>query len=153
VKTGWDFADPFVKDVVVAEADIDELEHTNNTVYIRWCEEIAWEHSISLGVDLGVYHALRRAMVIHRSEFDYLSATFLAEQLRVATWVVGWDEKITMERRFQIVRIKDGKTVFRGLMRFACVDLDSGRPRRMPKAFLEGYGQAITQLDTAGDAG
>ena len=39
--------------------------------------------------------------------------------------------------------VTDGVTLLRAGMRFACIDLASGRPRRMPKEFLDGYGPAV----------
>ena len=82
-------------------------------------------------------------MVITRSEFDYLKPSHLGEQLVAATWIVEWDEKLTMQRRFQVIRPADGATVLRARMRFACVDVESGRPRRLPPEFIAGYGPAI----------
>ena len=46
-------------------------------------------------------------------------------------------------RRFQVIRESDGVTLLRAGMRFACIELSSGRPRRMPPAFIEGYGPAV----------
>ena len=62
-----------------------------------------------------------------------------------ATWIIDWDGKLTMRRRFQIIRPSDGATVLRGLVRFVCIELSSGRPRRLPAAFLEGYGPAVIE--------
>lgn len=122
---------------------IDGLRHTNNAVYVTWCEQVAWNHSASLGLDLDAYHRLNRAMVITRSEFDYLKPSHLGEQLVAATWIVDWDRKLTMQRRFQVIRPADGATVLRARMRFACVDVETGRPRRLPPEFIAGYGPAV----------
>jgi acyl-CoA thioester hydrolase len=48
-----------------------------------------------------------------------------------------------MRRAFQVIRISDGVTLMRGGMRFACIELSSGRPRRMPHEFVAGYGPAV----------
>ena len=140
----WDFPDPFTLSLVVDDAHIDGLQHANNAVYVTWCEQVAWAHSESLGLDLETYHRLNRAMVITRSEFDYLQASRLGDQLEAATWIVDWDRKLTMERRFQIRRPADDCTVLRARMKFACVDLETGRPRRLPPEFVAGYGPAVT---------
>ena len=49
---GWDFKAPFTLSLRVLPEHIDGLEHTNNAVYVNWCEEVAWAHSESLGLDL-----------------------------------------------------------------------------------------------------
>ena len=139
----WDLPGPHTLEVEVLEAHIDGLRHTNNAVYVTWCEQVAWDHSASLGLDLDSYHRLNRAMVITRSEFDYLKPSHLGERLVAATWIVEWDRKLTMQRHFQVIRPADGATLLRARMRFACVDLESGKPRRLPPEFIEGYGPAI----------
>ncbi|MEH6589217.1 MAG: thioesterase family protein [Halioglobus sp.] len=139
----WDHPTPFTIETTVTAADTDGLNHTNNTVYVKWCEQVAWAHSVSLGLDLSAYQRLNRAMVITHSEFHYLQASREDEQVLVATWITEWDRKLTMKRRFQVVRANDGVTLLRAGMRFACIDLATGRPKRLPKEFIAGYGPAV----------
>lgn len=119
------------------------MNHTNNTVYVQWCERVAWAHSESLGLDLACYRQLDRAMVITRSEFDYLQASRLGDAITVATWLTACDGKLSMERRFQVLRDRDAATLLRARMTFVCVDLSQGKPRRMPAEFIQGYGPAL----------
>jgi acyl-CoA thioester hydrolase len=123
--------------------DIDGLQHTNNAVYVDWCQRAAWDHSTALGLDLERYRALDRAMVITYSEFHYLQASQEGQEIAVATWIVAWDGKLTMARRFQVLRVDDGATLLRAAMRFACIEISSGRPRRLPQEFIDGYGPAV----------
>ncbi len=139
----WDYPKPFVLETSVHSEDIDGLNHTNNTVYVKWCEQAAWAHSVSLGLDLDAYRAVNRAMAITYSEYNYLAASREGEEVSVATWITQWDRKLTMERKFQVIRHGDGKTLLRGGMRFACIELSNGRPRRLPQEFIDGYGPAI----------
>ncbi len=143
----WDYPDPFVLETQVNAEDIDGLAHTNNVVYVKWCEQVAWAHSVSLGLDLDAYQALDRAMAITHSEFQYLQASREGDTVVAGTWIVSWDSRLTMQRRFQVIRADDGVTLLRGAMRFACIELSSGRPRRLPPAFIEGYGPAVRHLD------
>jgi acyl-CoA thioester hydrolase len=139
----WDYPQPFTLETEVGAADIDGLQHTNNTVYVKWCEQVAWAHSVHLGLDLDSYRRLDRAMAITHSEYDYLQASREGDALIAGTWIVGWDRRLTMERRFQIQRLADGVTLLRGMMRFACIEISTGRPRRMPPEFIAGYGPAV----------
>jgi acyl-CoA thioester hydrolase len=139
----WDRPSPFSIQVKVKAADIDGLRHTNNAVYVKWCEQVAWAHSESLGLDLACYQQLDRAMVITRSEFDYLRASQLGDDIAVATWITDCDQRLMMERHFQVIRLADEVTLLRARMDFACVELSSGKPRRLPVEFLDGYGVAV----------
>ncbi|MFT6958014.1 MAG: acyl-CoA thioester hydrolase [Halieaceae bacterium] len=143
----WDFPDPHTIAVTVAAEDIDGLQHTNNTVYIRWCELAAWSHSASLGLDLTSYQQLDRAMAMTHCEYQYLQATRQEEELLVSTWITTWDRRLTMHRCLQIIRPVDGATILRGSMKFVCIELSSGRPRRLPPEFIKAYGPAVISND------
>jgi acyl-CoA thioester hydrolase len=82
-------------------------------------------------------------MAIARSEYDYLRASREGDDIVAATWIVSWDRKLSMTRHFQIVRPADGVTLLRAAVRFVCIEISSGRPRRLPKEFLAGYGPAV----------
>src|SRR5690606_33823463 len=107
----WDLQNPFIENVQVQPEDIDELGHANNAVYVQWLERCAWQHSKARGLGLPEYQQLNRAMVVMRHEIDYLAAAYEGEELQMATWIVSWDSKLRMTRRFQLVRPADGVTL------------------------------------------
>jgi acyl-CoA thioester hydrolase len=172
----WDHPNPFSLRVSPQAADIDGLNHTNNAVYVQWCEKVAWAHSESLGLSLGDYHRLDRAMAIRRGEYDYLLPSFAEEALTLGTWLfmgppgrreastsprggeaarerpvaASGDGKLTMERRFQLVRDSDGATLMRGRWQLVCIELGSGKPRRMPAEFTAAYLPAAVDVVTPG---
>ena len=135
----WDHPAPYTLPISPGPADIDGLDHTNNAVYVQWCESVAWSHSGSIGLDLAAYRQLDRAMAIRHADYDYLLPSTLGEQLLIGTWLTGSDGKLTLERRFQIVRPADGATILRGRWNLVCIEMSSGRPRRMPPEFLQVY--------------
>ena len=141
---GWDLATPFIIDLQVAAEDIDGLGHANNAVYVSWLERCAWRHSQRLGLDLTEYRRLDRAMAVVRHEIDYLAAGYEGDELQLATWIVDWDQRLKMTRRFQLVRPRDGATLLRAQTTFVCIELSSGKPKRMPAEFIDGYGPALT---------
>ncbi|MDE3735150.1 MULTISPECIES: thioesterase family protein [Pseudomonas] len=139
----WDMPNPFVIDIKVGADDIDGLGHANNAVYVSWLERCAWRHSQSLGLDLAEYRRLDRAMAVLRHEIDYLAAAYEDQELQMATWIVESDQRLKMDRLFQLVRPDDGTTLLRAKTTFVCIELSSGRPKRMPTEFVEGYGRAL----------
>jgi acyl-CoA thioester hydrolase len=68
----------------VVRADIDELGHVNNVVYVRYVQEVAAAHW-SIVAD----EALREKYlwVVLRHEIDYKHPAFLNEVIRATTWV------------------------------------------------------------------
>ncbi|WP_051278071.1 acyl-CoA thioesterase [Solimonas flava] len=133
--TVWDVERPYTQTVLVGAEHLDAFGHTNNVVYLSWLEQVAWGHSVSLGLDFAAYGALGAGCVARRHELDYLAPTFAGDQLWLATWVHENDFRLSMWRRYQIVRASDRKTVLRGQTHWVCVDMKSGRPRRMPPEF------------------
>lgn len=141
----WDLPDPFVIDISVNSDDIDGLGHANNAVYVSWLERCAWRHSQSLGLDLAEYRRLDRAMAVLRHEIDYLASAYEDQRLQMATWIVASDQRLKMDRHFQLIRPADATTLLRARTTFVCIELSSGRPKRMPSEFVEGYGAALLQ--------
>ena len=137
--TLWDFPSPHVIPVTPGAADIDGLNHTNNAVYVQWCESVAWAHSGSLGLGINEYQQLDRGMAIRHASYDYLLPSSLDEALLIGTWLTASDGKLSLERRFQIVRAANGETLLRARWHLVCIELSSGRPRRMPDIFRERY--------------
>lgn len=135
----WDHPTPFTLPAAPQPQDIDGLNHTNNAVYVQWCEKVAWAHSEALGLALADYHRLDRAMAIRRGEYDYLLPSGLGDALTLGTWLFRGDGKLAMERRFQLIRDSDGATLMRGRWQLVCIELASGKPRRMPPEFCRVY--------------
>ena len=142
----WDLPAPFVLEIEVGAEHIDALGHANNTVYVGWMEQCAWRHSQSLGLSIDDYRRLDRAMAVVRHEIDYLAAARLSERLQLGTWIVAADGRLSMQRQFQLWRPSDGATLLRARTRFACIELSSGKLRRMPAEFVERYGRALMSV-------
>ncbi len=135
----WDFPAPFVHEVTVAAEDIDRLGHVNNARYVVWLEQTAWAHAEALGAGWSAYEQHGCIPVAHRHEIDYLKPAFDGDRLQVATWCTANDGKLRMRRHYQIIRPADGAVILRALTHWISADLRSGRPRRMPAAFVEAY--------------
>ncbi len=148
----WDHADPHILAVTVQAQHIDLMRHTNNVVYLQWLEDVAWAHSVALGLGPAEYEALGHGMVVRQHELNYVQATRLGEQLALATWLTEVN-RLTMQRHYQFIRLSDGVTVFRGRSQFVCVDIAEGKVRRMPAAFFSAYSAAVVAGSTESSRG
>jgi acyl-CoA thioester hydrolase len=149
----WDYPAPFTLSVSPEAGDIDGLNHTNNAVYVRWCDRIGWAHSEALGLCLADWQRLDRAVAIRRGEYDYLLPSFLGDELLLGTWITGSDGRLTMQRSFQLIRPRQLVTVMRGRWDLVSIELSSGRPRRMPPEFVNVYHPALVQTAAANASG
>ena len=139
----WDLAQPFTTRFTVTAEAIDHYNHVNNAEYLRYIEEVSWQHSNALGLTMGDYERLDRALVVVRHEIDYTAPAFEGEELEIATWIVEYDQRFRVARQFQLVRVSDQKTLMRCITRFACVTLTSGKLRRLPEEFTAIYLPAV----------
>jgi len=135
----WDVPSPFLLPVKVGPEHIDGFGHTNNVVYLQFLEQVAWAHSQALGLGMDAYRRLNTGCVARRHELDYLAPSFAGEDLWLATWIHENDGRLSMWRRFQIIRAHDQKTLMRAATHWVCVDLTTGRPKRQPPEFLSAY--------------
>ena len=96
-----------------------------------------------MGID--DYRRLDRAMAVLRHEIDYLAAAYEGDLLQLGTWISESDQRLKMKRNFQLIRPADGATLLRAQTTFVCIELSSGKPKRMPPEFIDGYGKALVQ--------
>jgi acyl-CoA thioester hydrolase len=110
--------------------DIDELGHVSNLVYLRWVQEVAQAHSVSLGWGHAEYRALGAVFVVRRHEIDYLAPVLADEEVIAETWVDTW-KAASCVRRTELVR--GAQIVARAATTWAFIQLASGRPIRIPE--------------------
>ena len=135
----WDLPDPFVIEVTAGPEAIDSYGHVNNTVYIGWLEQCAWAHSAAVGFSEAACVELKRGMAVRNLNVDYLAACYEGDRILVANWVVANDGKLRATRRFQLINRTRNQVAMRGEVLYVCMNLENGRPTRMPGEFLEAY--------------
>jgi acyl-CoA thioester hydrolase len=136
----WDYPDPFLIRVVVGNADIDSYQHANNSVYVRWFDECAREHSRAVGIDTEDAGTLGFGMAVRQSNITYYASAYLGEEILVANWLVKNDGRLRATRHFQILRPSDGATLAKADLDYICIKIASGKPAKMPDIFREKYG-------------
>jgi len=80
--------------VSVRPDDIDEQNHVNNTVYLRWVQEVATAHWRALASQQAQKTI---GWVVLRHEIDYKASAVVGEQMLLRTWV-GKATRLTFER-------------------------------------------------------
>ncbi len=119
---------PFALTVAVAPADLDELGHVNNTVYLRWVQVAAtahWQALASAEMQAAI------VWVVLRHEIDYKIAARAGDQILLRTWV-GKATRLTFERFTEIARPIGGELFAQARTLWCPIDPASGRPKRVP---------------------
>jgi acyl-CoA thioester hydrolase len=124
--------------LVVADADIDDLGHANNVVWVRWVNEAAIAHSVAVGFGPEVYRELGLLWVVRRHDVEYLRSAMRGDALKATTWVASWTGATSLRRT--VIHRDDGVFLFRAETTWALIDAATGRPRRVPEEMRRRYG-------------
>jgi len=135
----WDLPDPYSIEIVVDAASIDSYGHVNNTVYIGWLERCAWAHSEAVGFSEKKCLELQRGMAVRQLQVEYLAACYQGDRVQVGNWLVSNDGRLRATRRFQIINETRSQVAMRGEVHYVCMNLETGRPVRMPDEFVAAY--------------
>ncbi|MFL0799417.1 MAG: amino acid adenylation domain-containing protein [Agarilytica sp.] len=135
----WDHENPFVSEIDVASTEIDYLGHVSHVVYMSWVGMVTWAHNRALNLDWTLYDEKDSAMAILKHTAEYLLPVTNGEKIRIATWCTECDKRFRLQRKYQVIRERDNKTVFRCTTDYACISIQTGRPKRMPAEFKDAY--------------
>ena len=130
-----DFETAFLMEITPASEDFDVLGHVNNTVYVRWVEQIAvahWEH-VAPG------QLMEQAIfVLLRHEIDYRDEVRPGESVEARTWL-GRAKGPRFER-FVDIR-KPGAKRFSSFSRldWCMVDAVTRKPKRVGAEVLDTF--------------
>jgi len=119
---------PFEISVSVMPGDIDGQNHVNNTVYLRWVQDVAtahWESLASAEAQAAI------GWVVLRHEIDYKMAANLEDEILLRTWV-GEASRLKFERFTEIRRQKDNRVLAQARTLWVPIDWKTGKPTRVP---------------------
>jgi acyl-CoA thioester hydrolase len=119
---------PFEISLSVMRGDIDEQNHVNNAVYLRWVQEVAtahWQAIASSEAREGI------GWVVLRHEIDYKAPACLGNDVVLRTWV-GKATRLTFERFTEIRRSSDGQILSTARTLWCPINAQTGRPVRVP---------------------
>lgn len=108
-------------------ADIDELGHVNNAVWVRWIQDVATSHwrATARPEDVDAY-----IWVVTRHEIDYLGNVGPGETVTVRTWISDPPKGARFDRNVEFYNAAD-KCVVRAKTTWAMIDKASGRIARV----------------------
>jgi acyl-CoA thioester hydrolase len=136
----------FEMNVSVLPSDIDEQKHVNNTVYLRWVQEVAIAHWKSLA---SAEAQELIGWVVLRHEIDYKTAASLGDEILLRTWV-GEASRLKFERLTEVRRKTrpretgyggqvDNELLARARTLWVPIDSKTGKPTRVSAEVREKF--------------
>jgi acyl-CoA thioester hydrolase len=113
--------------IPVLPGDIDEQNHVNNTVYLRWIQDVATAHWRAVASPKAQETI---GWVVLRHEIDYKGPATLGDEMVLRTWV-GKATRLTFERFTAIRRNRDGRLLSEARTLWCPIDAQTGRPVRV----------------------
>jgi acyl-CoA thioester hydrolase len=119
---------PFESNFTAQPADIDELGHVNNSVWVRWIQDMATAHWNAAALP---DHIAAYVWVVVRHEIDFLGNIAAGESVEGRTWVGEAPRGAKFDRCVEFERV--GKVIVRAKTTWAILDKSTGRILRVPK--------------------
>ncbi len=136
----------FEQVITVEEKHLDALGHVNNVVYMSWMQDVALAHSTALGLGMNEYLTFNHAMVASEHHVKYRKPCFAGDELILRTWL-GELTAFATTRHYLFYRKQDRTVVFQAQSLFVCVELSSGKIKRLSPTFIHAYQPLDRHLD------
>jgi acyl-CoA thioester hydrolase len=118
---------PYELHVRVEPSDLDDQDHVNNVVYVRWVQDAALAHWRALTT---TEQQAEVGWALLRHEIDYRAPALLGDDVVVRTRV-GHLEGLTFERLTDVRRASDGRLLAESRTLWCPIHPRTGRPRRV----------------------
>jgi acyl-CoA thioester hydrolase len=118
-------AERFEKKITVMENDIDLYRHVNNTVYLRWVQDVSTDHWVARATE---EQQRNIGWVVVRHEIDYLSPALLGDEITGWTWI-GDTRRTLCERFVEFQRDSEQKIIARSRTLWCPIDMQTFRAK------------------------
>jgi acyl-CoA thioester hydrolase len=122
----------------VRYGECDALGHVNNSHYLRYMQEAAFDGSAAAGYGIERYSAMHRLWVARQTEIEYLRPLHYGDSVIVRTWIHDF-RKVTSRRNYEMRLAGTNEPVARAYTEWAFIDSDTGRPAVIPMEAVGDY--------------
>ncbi len=124
--------------------DLDQVRHVNNANYLAYIEECNVGAAAAFGWSLDRILEQGVAIVARRYRIEYREPALLHDELEVTSFLSDV-KRATAVRHNEVRRARDGALLARAWSLWVFIDLNSGRPMRIPAALLQDLRPNVSQ--------
>lgn len=128
----------------VAWEDVDPAGHVNNAKYFTYMEESGIQAAAQFGFSMSAYLTRGLGTVARQTRIEYKQPAVLGDTLEITTYLSD-PRPIRATRHFMIRRQSDQVLLAQGYVVWVFIDLNSGKPARIPEELLAGFESHIAQ--------
>lgn len=122
----------------VRHYECDMYGHVNNTNYLRYMQEAAFDASTAAGYDTARYAAMGRQWLVRETDLEYLRPLRYGDSVRVKTWVADF-RRVRSRRRYELYRVTDNELVARAHTDWVFLDAATGQPATIPQEMIAAF--------------
>ena len=126
---------PFTLSITPTHADIDELGHVNNAVWVRWIQDVSTAHWRSLA---SAEQQADYIWIVTRHEIDYRGNVGTGESVIARTWLDEMPRGARFNRNVDFTNAT-GKIIVSAKTAWALLDRASGRLLRIRADIIEPF--------------
>lgn len=124
--------------------DIDSMQHVNNAAFLNMLEDAAIQAARHLGWPVPRLLSEKIAMMVRRQQIEYKQPALLDDELEIRTWLFDL-RRIGATRYYEIRRISDDALMVRAQAQWVVVNIETGRPMRVPTQLLDDFAPNTAQ--------
>lgn len=112
--------------------ECDAYGHVNNSNYVRFMQEAAFDASAAAGYDDDTYHRLNLIWLIRETEVEYLQPLVYGDTAEITTWVEDF-RRVRSRRVYEVRRKGEDTLLARGTTDWVLLDRETLRPVSIPE--------------------
>ena len=121
----------------VRSYECDTYGHVNQTQYLRYMQEAAFQASAAVGYDPARYAALNTTWMIRELQIEYQHALLYGDSIEVTTWVE--DFRRVRSRRIYELKKTSGEPVARAAVDWVYLDRSTSMPVHVPPEMVTAF--------------
>jgi acyl-CoA thioester hydrolase len=122
----------------VRHYECDLYGHLNNTNYLRYMQETAFDASTAAGYDTARYQSMDRTWWIRETDIEYFQPVRYNDQITIKTWVLDfW--RVHSRRVYEFYRVETGELVARAVTDWGFLKQSTGQPAPIPEALMTAF--------------
>jgi acyl-CoA thioester hydrolase len=125
----------FQENITVLPEHLDDNNHVNNLVYLRWAQGISGRH---WRADANEDDLENCAWVVAHQEITYLKEALIHDELIIKTWIEK-AEGAKCYRHVEIIRTRDNTLLTTAIITWFLLDKKSRRPKRIHDTLMKNF--------------
>jgi len=128
----------FQKLITIENKHIDMHNHVNNVVFLQFMQDIAFEHSKSLGHSLSMYKDLNTTWFAKKNTITYNRPALLNQEIFIKTWIENI-KNTSATRHYEFILKSENILLCEAQTIWVYIDLKTKRPTKISQAIKKDF--------------